>query len=52
MKYNKPKYIKTDKPKRFKPPEGLNPYKEVYRARLDSPYKEEILCQKVTERNS
>jgi hypothetical protein len=40
MKYNKPKHIKTDKPKRFKPPEGLNPYKEVYRARLDSPYKE------------
>ena len=40
MKYNKPKHIKTDKPKRFKPPEGLNPYKE------------EILCQKVTERNS
>jgi hypothetical protein len=31
MKYNKPKHIKTDKPKRFKPPEGLNPYKEVNR---------------------
>lgn len=31
MKYNKPKHIKTDKPKRFKPPEGLNHYKEVSR---------------------
>lgn len=54
MKYNKPKYsyyVKKES-SRFKLPEGLNPYKEVYRARLDSPYKEEILCQKVTEINS
>ena len=54
MKYNKPKHPKYVKKEgsRFKFPDGLNPYKEVYRARLDSPYKEEILCQKVTERNS
>jgi hypothetical protein len=51
MKYNKPKQQKTDKGTRFKPPEGLNPYKEVYRARLDSPYKEEILWSRVIEKN-
>ena len=45
MKYNKPKHIKIDKPKRFKPPEGLNPYKEVQNHEK-SPYKEEIYAKK------
>lgn len=50
MKYNKPKNVKKPKT-RVVPPEGLNPYKEVYRARLDSPYKEEILWSRVIEKN-
>jgi hypothetical protein len=40
MKYNKPKYIKKQRT-RFIPPEGNSPFKEVYNAQYESPFKEE-----------